>query len=199
MSFYENGLTWPFYLFIYIPLPPPPVPVKLHCGRSLIELDWEGGPHPSETHTKTHTAKNSLSNQQRRWLFFPPSTFSIDHLALSSINLQNALFKLLINTLIDLQKCHHTLRQELLMVVSPQRFSSLQSGSDECQNECVDYSLPGKADGFWFEVSKWTSKVLIEGGKCKCSCYLLVWPKKPIKCVLEERFSIFLYFHRTRV
>lgn len=36
-----------------------------------------------------------------------PSLFSIDHLVLSSINLQNALFKLLINTLIDLQKCHH--------------------------------------------------------------------------------------------
>lgn len=188
--------------FLLIHLYPPPTsscPCQIALWKVPDRVGLGGRATPLwNTHKNTHCQKQSFQSTTTTTLF-SPSTFSIDHLALSSINLQNALFKLLINTLIDLQKCHHTLRQELLMVVSPQRFSSLQSGSDECQNECVDYSLPGKADGFWFEVSKWTSKVLIEGGKCKCSCYLLVWPKKPIKCVLEERFSIFLYFHRTRV
>lgn len=125
------------YSFISPPPQPPPAPDKLHCGRSLISwVGWDGHTplkYKQKTKKTPHAAKNTLSNQHQQ--LFPSSLFSIDHLALSSINLQNALFKLLINILIDLQKCHHTLRQELLMVVSPQQLSSLQSGSDECQNE----------------------------------------------------------------
>lgn len=147
MSFSETGLMWPFYLFTFPP-PPQPVPVRLHHRRSPIGRDG----HTPVKHTKKPTVKQTLSNQHQ-WLF-PAFLFSIDHLALSSINLQNALFKLLINTLIDLQKCHRTPRQEPLMVVSPQ-----QSGSDECQNECVHYSLPSRADGFGLkcpsEQAKW--------------------------------------------
>lgn len=115
MRFYENGLTWPFYLFVYTP-----PHIKFFCRKG------EDGQHSP---LKTHTAKHSLSSQHQ---WFPPSPvcslFSIDHLALSSINLQNALFKMLINTTIDFQKCHDTLRQDLLMVVSPQWCASLQLG-----------------------------------------------------------------------
>ena len=129
MSFYEKGLTWPFYLFIYRP----PHPCQMCTVESSqypgIGRDW----HTPLKHTqKNHTLPNTLSNQHQ---CPPPPLFSIDHLALSSINLQNALFKLLINTLIDLPKCHRTLRQEPLMVVSLHWCSSLQSVSDECQNE----------------------------------------------------------------
>lgn len=159
MSFYENGLTWPFYLFIYIfppPPPPPPVPVKLHC-RFWIAWDREGWTCPFKTHRMTHYQK--LPSQSTSMTSHPPF-FSIDHLALSSINLQNALFKLLINILIDLQKCHNTPRQELLMVVSPQRRGSRQSGNDECQNECVHRKYARQGQWIWDEVSTWTGKVV---------------------------------------
>lgn len=167
----------------------------LHLLLSLSNSTVEGPRYRGigrDGYTPLHTQKHTLL----KTLFpininnsFSSSLFSIDHLALSSINLQNALFKLLINTLIDLQKCHHTLRQEVLMVVSPQRFSSPQSGSDECQNECVHYSVPGEADGFWVEVFKWTSKVLITKGKC----YLPAWPKQtPVKYAIEEHYSTLL-------
>lgn len=131
------------YSFIYSPPPPPPVPVKSHGARSQIA--WVGRKDTPFWITRSHCQTHHF--QSTPMTHFPPSLFSIDHLALSSINLQNALFKLLINTLIDLQKCHHTPRQELLMVVSPQRCGSLQAWSDECQNECVHYSLPGRANG----------------------------------------------------
>lgn len=101
MSFYENGLTWPSYLFIYIP-PTPHVPVKLHCGRSLILWDWYGWTHPSNT----HTVKNTLSNQHE-WLFF---YFPVFHRSFSLVIHKSAKcpFQAAHKHLIDLQKCHHT-------------------------------------------------------------------------------------------
>lgn len=142
MSFYENGLTWPFYSFIY---PAPPLLTKLYCYKSPIPWDWEGWTHPSQTHTQNiHCLfPNDIYDCS------PPSLFSIDHFALSSINLQNALFKLHINTLIDLPKCHHTLWLEVLTVVSPHWCSQSTVRKWRMSVWRVHYSLPGKASGFW--------------------------------------------------
>lgn len=108
MSFYENSLTWPFYLFIYTPHP---LHLLLSLSNCTVEGPWYRGIR-MEGHTPF---KFKQKNNCQKTVFsinindsFPSSICSIDHLALSSINLQNALFKLLINTLIDLQKCHHT-------------------------------------------------------------------------------------------
>lgn len=86
------------FLFIHLKLQPPPPFVPAIKGVCVC---GGGGGAVSNTHRKHFF----LININDSFLY---SLFSIDHLALSSINLQNALFKLLINTLIDLQKCHHS-------------------------------------------------------------------------------------------
>lgn len=91
-------------LFIYsfkTPAPSSFCPCHKGCVCVSVEVVGVGGGAVSNTHRKHFF----LININDSFLY---SLFSIDHLALSSINLQNALFKLLINTLIDLQKCHHS-------------------------------------------------------------------------------------------
>lgn len=75
--------------------------VRVYGGVAVCGALWEGGGGVKYP-TKKHFFLININDS------FLSSLLSIDHLALSSINLQNALFKLLINTLIDLQKCHHS-------------------------------------------------------------------------------------------
>lgn len=111
-ALYTYSFKWPPPLL-------PPVPVNFHSWRPIDVVGCGGGgrhrAQPTQAHTPTQTHKN--------------------HLALSSINLQNALFKLLINTLIDLQKCHHS-----------------EAGAVEC-SECTRFELP-TVKGWWMSVCK---------------------------------------------
>lgn len=116
MRFYKNDVTWPFYLFIYMPpstsfCPCQTAPAKV-AGMMKLGMEWTELPQKNKKkqHTKPHTLAKTSFQVNISSTFSPLSLFSIHHLALSSINLQNALFKLLINTLIDLQKCHSEAR-----------------------------------------------------------------------------------------
>lgn len=122
--------------------------VILYCRRSQTSWEWEGWTHSSKIHTKnTHYQTHSFQSTSTP----PPPpifhrSFSIDIHKSAKCPFQVA------------HKHPHRSpkmppHSELLVVVSPQQFSSLQSRSDECHNECVHYSLPGKANGFWVEVS----------------------------------------------
>lgn len=72
MSFYENGLTWPFYLFIYIP----PFPPLLSLSNCTVEGPWYRGigrfGYTPLKYTQKHTAKNTHSNQHQQLLFHRP-------------------------------------------------------------------------------------------------------------------------------
>lgn len=98
-------------LFTYSSIPPNPSTSSCPCQTALWKVPdtvgwgWKDTPL-SNSNKKNNCQKTVFSININD--SFPSSICSIDHLALSSINLQNALFKLLINTLIDLQKCHHT-------------------------------------------------------------------------------------------
>lgn len=105
----------------------------------------DSAPQKNPTQTRFSNQHQQLSAR---------SLLSIDHLALSSINLQNALFKLLINTLIDLQKCHHSeARAGDGGAPAPARFAYSRRG-DGCREESVHYRLPGEAEEFWVEANE---------------------------------------------
>lgn len=107
--------------------------------RKVADITGLGG----NRHTALWNTRCQKQSFQSTLMTPPPHTlFSIDHFALSSINLQNALFKLLINTLIDLQKCH--CEAKAIDSHEPQAPQIPTVTNDEYMNECVHYSPPGK-------------------------------------------------------
>jgi len=117
MSLYEIGLTWPFYLFIPHPPPPiPPPPVNHTVQGSQILWDGEGWTSP-------HTVRNTLSNAQ--WLLLSVPVF---HRSFGPVIHKSSKcpFQAAHKHIIDLQKCHRTLRREPC-ALSPKRLSFLLS------------------------------------------------------------------------
>lgn len=143
-----NELLWKWldvtFLLIHLY---PSLHILLSLSNCTVEGRWYHGigrdRHTSLKYTQKHTLPKTIFPVNINDTF-SSSLFSIDHLALSSINLQNALFKLLINTLIDLQKCHSVAK-----AVDGHKPTAVQLPTvtnDEYPNEWVHYSLPGKGN-----------------------------------------------------
>lgn len=168
MSFSENGLTWPFYLFIYIFLPPPqPVPVKE--GPRYHGIGRDG--HTPLKYTAKQNAFQSTSMTPP-----PPRSFSL------------VIHK---SAKCPFQAAHKHPHRSPKM--PPHSEARAVDGSEPTAARLPTVrkwwmsewmcTLQSAKQGrwIWVEVSKWAGKVMNHRGNCKC--YFLVWPKNFIKCV----------------
>lgn len=196
MSFYENGWTWPFYLFIYIPLSASSCPWQMALWKVPDIVGWVGWTYPSQIQKKTKKKQHTHT--------LPKTLFPININNSLSLPVFHRSFSLVIHksAKCPFQAAHkHPHRSpkmpphsEARAVDGSEAHSSSAHYSQEVMNvrmnAHVHYSLLGKVDGSWVEVSKCSSKVLIKRGKCKC--YSLVWSKKHIKLILEKHYSTLL-------